>query len=165
MQNREVVAYASQKLKDYETRYPTHDLESAVVVFTLKIQRHYLYGVHYEIYIDHKTLKYLLTQNDLNVRQGKLLEFLTDYDFDIHYHRGKVNKVADALSHKLVGSLMSLGKFPEQLRKETVDFKLRLVNERLAALYVQPLLLSQIKEEQQNDEKLSEIIYEIRKEK
>ena len=68
MQNGKVVAYASRQLKDYETRYPTHDLELAAVVFALKMWRHYLYGVHCEIYTDHKTLKYLFTQKDLNVR-------------------------------------------------------------------------------------------------
>ena len=113
------------------------------------------------MYTDHKTLKYLFKQKDLNVRQGRWLEFLTDYDFDIHYYPGKANKVADALSRKSVGSLMSLRNLPEQLRKEIVDFELQLLNERLAALHVQPLLLSQINEEQRNDEKLSEIIYEV----
>ena len=96
MQNGKVVAYASQKLKDYETRYPTNDLELATVVFTLKMWRHYLYGVHCEIYTDYKMLKYLFTQKDLNVRQGRWLEFLTDYDINIHYHPDKANKMADA---------------------------------------------------------------------
>ena len=142
MQNGKVVAYASRQLKDYETRYPTHDLELAAVVFALKMWRHYLYGVHCEIYTDHKTLKYLFTQKDLNVRQGQWLEFLSDYDFDIHYQPSKANKVADALSRKSTGSLMSHRNLPEQLKKEIVDFELQLVNGRLAALHVQPLLLS-----------------------
>ena len=68
MQNDKVVAYTSRQLKDYETRYPTHDLELAAVVFALKMWRHYLYGVHCEIYTDHKTLKYLFTHKYLNVR-------------------------------------------------------------------------------------------------
>ena len=68
MQNGKVVAYVSRQLKDYETRYPTHDLELAAVVFAIKMWRHYLYGVHCEIYTDHKTLKYLFIQKDLNVR-------------------------------------------------------------------------------------------------
>ena len=62
MQHGKVVAYASRQLKDYETRYPTHDIELAAVVFALKIWRHYLYGLHYDIYTDHKNLKYLFTQ-------------------------------------------------------------------------------------------------------
>ena len=101
----------------------------------------------------------------MNVRQGRWLEFLFDYDFDIHDHPSKTNKVADALSRKSVGSLMSHRNLPEQLKKEIMDFELQLVNGRLAALHVQPLLLSQIKQEQQNDEKFSEIIYEVQKEK
>ena len=69
MQHGKVIAYASRQLKDYETRYPTHDMELAAVVFALKMWRHYLYGVHCEIYTDHKTLKYLFSQKNLNVRQ------------------------------------------------------------------------------------------------
>ena len=69
MQNGKLVAYFSLQLKDYETRYPTHYLELAVVVFALKTWRHYLYGVHCEIFTDRKTLKYLFTQKKLNVYQ------------------------------------------------------------------------------------------------
>ena len=83
----------------------------------------------------------------------------------MHYHLDKANKVADMLSRKSAGSLMSLMNLPKQLRMEIIDFELRLINERLAALYVQPLLLNPIKEEQQNDEKFSEIINEVRKKK
>ena len=68
MQKGKVIAYASRQLKDYETRYPTHDLELAAVVFALKIWRHYLYGVKCNIYTDHKSLKYFFTQKDLNMR-------------------------------------------------------------------------------------------------
>ena len=70
MQDGKVVAYASRQLKPHEQNYPTHDLELAAVVFALKIWRHYLYGEKCRIYIDHKSLKYLLTQNELNLRQG-----------------------------------------------------------------------------------------------
>jgi hypothetical protein len=69
MQNGNVIAYASRQLKPYEQNYPTHDLELAVVVFALKIWRHYLYGERCEIYTDHKSLKYLFTQKELNMRQ------------------------------------------------------------------------------------------------
>ena len=61
MQSDKVIAYASRQLKDYEKRYPTHDLELAAVVFALKIWRHYLYGEKCEIYTDHKSLKYFFT--------------------------------------------------------------------------------------------------------
>ena len=68
MQNEKVIAYASGQLKVYEQWYPTHDLELAVVVFVLKIWRHYLYGEKCEVYNDHKSLKYFFTQKDLNMR-------------------------------------------------------------------------------------------------
>ena len=67
-------------------------------------------------------LKYLFTQKDLNVWQGRCLKFLIDYDFDIHYHPGGANKVADALSRKSVGSLMSHRNLPEQLKKGNNGF-------------------------------------------
>ena len=70
MQRGKVIACASRQLKEYETRYPTHDMELAAVVFALKIWRHYLYGMYCDIYTDHKMLKYLFTQKELNVRQG-----------------------------------------------------------------------------------------------
>ncbi|KAL5549869.1 hypothetical protein UlMin_000045 [Ulmus minor] len=98
MQHGRVIAYASRQLKDYEKNYPTHDLELAAVVFALKIWRHYLYGVHCEIYTDHKSLKYFFTQKELNMRQRRWLELVKDYDCEILYHPGKANKVADALS-------------------------------------------------------------------
>jgi hypothetical protein len=68
MQNGNVIAYASHQLKPYKQNYPTHDLELATIVFALKIWRHYLYGERYEIYMDHKSLKYLFTQKELNMR-------------------------------------------------------------------------------------------------
>ncbi|KAA3461420.1 integrase [Gossypium australe] len=87
-----VVAYASRQLKPNECNYPTHDLEFIVIVFALKIWHHYLYGVRCEIYIDHKSVKYLLTQKELSLRQRSWIELLKDYDC------AKV--VADALSRK-----------------------------------------------------------------
>ena len=100
MQNGRVIAYASRQLKNHETNYPTHDLELAAVVFSLKIWRHYLYGETCQVFIDNKSLKYLLTQKDLNLRQRRWLELIKDYDLIIDYHLGKANVVADALSRK-----------------------------------------------------------------
>ena len=100
MQDGKVVAYASRQLKPHERNYPTHDLELAAVVFALKIWRHYLYGEKCRIYTDHKSLKYLLTQKELNLRQRRWLELLKDYDCIIDYHSGKANIVADALRRK-----------------------------------------------------------------
>ena len=83
-------------------------MELAAVVFALKTWRYYLYGVHYEIYTDHKTLKYLFTLKQLNVHQGRWLELLNGYDFIINYHPGKANKVTDALSRKSIGNMAML---------------------------------------------------------
>ena len=105
MQHGRVVAYASRQLKRHEQNYPTHDLEMAAVVFALKIWRHYLYGETCEIYTDHKSLKCIFEQRDLNLRQRRWLELLKDYDCTILYHPGKANVVADALSRKSMGSL------------------------------------------------------------
>nr|GFD17325.1 putative reverse transcriptase domain-containing protein [Tanacetum cinerariifolium] len=76
MQHGNVIAYASRQLKPYEVNYPTHDLELAAVVFALKIWRHYLYGESCDIFTDHKSLKYIFTQRDLNMRQRRWLELL-----------------------------------------------------------------------------------------
>ncbi|WVZ75611.1 hypothetical protein U9M48_023649 [Paspalum notatum var. saurae] len=100
MQEGRVIAYASRQLRKHEANYPTHDLELAAVVHTLKIWRHYLLGNTCRIYTDHKSLKYILTQPELNMRQRRWLELIKDYDLEIHYHPGKANVVADALSRK-----------------------------------------------------------------
>nr|GEV63601.1 putative reverse transcriptase domain-containing protein [Tanacetum cinerariifolium] len=95
-----VIAYASRQLKVYEKNYTTHDLEHGSVVFALKIWRHYLYGTKYTVFTDHKSLQHILDQMELNMRQHRWLELLSDYDCDIRYHPGKANVVADALSRK-----------------------------------------------------------------
>ena len=105
MQNERVIAYASRQLKNHETNYPTHDLELAAVVFALKIWRHYFYGETCQIFIDHKSLKYLLTQKELNLRKRRWLELIKDYDLIIDYHPRKANVVADALSQKSFATL------------------------------------------------------------
>ena len=86
MQKGRVVAYASRQLKKHEENYPTHDLELAVVVFALKLWRHYLYGESLEVFSDHKSLKYIFTQRDLNARQRRWMETLEDFDFSLQYH-------------------------------------------------------------------------------
>ena len=96
MQEGRVIAYASRQLKKHEEHYPTHDLELTAVVHALKIWRHYLLG-NIHIYSDHKSLKYIFTQSELNMRQRRWLELIKDYDLEIHYHPGKANVVADAL--------------------------------------------------------------------
>jgi hypothetical protein len=98
MQEGRVVSYASCQLKKHEENYPTHDTELAKVVHALKIWRHYLIGHRCEIYSDHKSLKYIFTQTDLNQRQRKWMEMIKDYDLRINYHPGKANVVANVLS-------------------------------------------------------------------
>ncbi|GKC96290.1 putative reverse transcriptase domain-containing protein [Tanacetum coccineum] len=100
MQREKVIAYASRQLKVHEKNYTTHDLELGSVIFALKIWRHYLYGTRCTVFTDHKSLQHILDQKELNMRQRRWLELLSDYDCDIRYHPGKANVVADALSRK-----------------------------------------------------------------
>ena len=89
MQFGRVVAYGSRQLKNHEQNYPTHDLELVGIVFALKIWRHYLYGEQFEVFSNHKSLKYIFTQWDLNMRQRRWMKYLEDYDFPLHYHPSK----------------------------------------------------------------------------
>lgn len=127
MQKGKVIAYASRQLKQYEQNYPTHDLELAAVVHALKIWRHYLYGNKCDIYTDHKSLKYFFTQKELNMRQRRWLELVKDYDCTIHYHPGKANVVADALSRKAVGQLAVLITMQDQLLKDFENLHLEVI--------------------------------------
>ena len=147
MQDGKVVAYASRKLKPHEQNYPTHDLELAAVVFALKIWRHYFYGEKCRIFTDHKSLKYLLTQKDLNLRQRRWLELLKDYDCIIYYHPGKANVVADALSRKIISALIL----------KDYDWRLAPDGALLARLNVIPDLRQIIVNAQKNDAKLQEL--------
>ena len=98
MQFERVVAYDSRQFKNRERNYPTHDMELAAIVFALKIWRHYLYGKQFKVFLNHKGLNHIFTQQDLNMRQRGWMEYMEDYDFTLHYHPGKENVVADALS-------------------------------------------------------------------
>ncbi|KAK8921572.1 hypothetical protein KSP39_PZI020017 [Platanthera zijinensis] len=104
MQNEKVIAYASRQLKDAERNYPTHDLELAVVVFALKIWRHYLYGMSC-FYRSQELEIYFLPEGDQYATKT-WLELIKDYDVDIKYHPDKANVVADALSRKNVTSMI-----------------------------------------------------------
>jgi hypothetical protein len=112
MQKGHVIAYASRQLRKHELNYPTHDLELAVVVHALKIWRHYVMVTKCQIYTDHKSLTYIFTQKDLNLRQRRWLELTKDYDLEIHYHPGKAYLVADALSRKGHANMVMVSLFP-----------------------------------------------------
>jgi hypothetical protein len=120
------VAYALRQLRKHEVNYPTHDLELAAVVHALKIWRHYLMGKRCELYTDHKSLKYIFTQSNLNLRQRRWLELIKDYDLGINYHPGKANVVADALSRRSHVSQLVVESKPFELCEEFDKFNLRI---------------------------------------
>ncbi|GJY69099.1 reverse transcriptase domain-containing protein [Tanacetum coccineum] len=96
MQKEKVIAYASHQLKIYEKNYTTHDLELGAVVFALKMWRHYLYGTKCVVFTDHKSLQHILDQKELNMRQRRWLELLSDYNCELRYHLGKANLILNA---------------------------------------------------------------------
>ena len=100
MQQGKVVAYASRQLRPHERNYATLDLELAAVIIALKLWRHYLLGERVEIYTYHKSLKYIFTQKEINMRQRRWLELMADYDVELLYHPGKMNMAPDALSRR-----------------------------------------------------------------
>jgi hypothetical protein len=127
MQDGHVVAYASRQLRKHEAHYPTHDLELAAVVHALKIWRHYLMGKRCELYMYHKSLKYIFTQSNLNLRQRRWLELIKDYDLGINYHPGKANVVADALSRRSHVSQLVVDSMPFELSEEFDMLNLRII--------------------------------------
>jgi len=155
MQDRRVVAYSSRQLRTHEKNYPTHDLELAAIVFALKIWGHYVYGGKFEIFSDHKSLKYLFDQKELNMRQRRWMEFLKDYDFELHYHPGKANVVADALSRKSlhVSSLMIHEmNLLEKFRDMNLSVTLSHDKMQLNSIQIINNLQKQIHEAQESDE-------------
>src|SRR5699024_8549811 len=132
-----------------EQNYPTHDLELAAVVHALKIWRHYLMGAHCNIYTDHKSLKYIFTQADLNIRQRRWLELIKDYDLEVHYHPGKANVVADALSRKSQCNCLSAKPLTVTLCQEMEKLNMEIVPQALIAnLQLGLVLIDQIIEAQ-----------------
>ena len=160
MQSRKVVAYGSRQLKNHEQNYLAHDMELAAVVFALKIWRHYLYGEQFEVFSDHKSLKYIFTQRDLNMRQRRWMEFLEDYDFTLHYHPGKANVVADALSRKSQGVLTSIASREWRMLEIVGQFRLQYDEQAqgtLGSMMATPSLLSRVIESQVQDAELVSI--------
>ena len=108
IRNGKVVAYGSRQLKEHEKNYPTHDLELLAVVHALKKWRHYLLGQVFNLVTDHKSLKWIFTQSDLNMRQRRWVEFLQEFTFEIMFRPGRQNQAADALSRRVVSLAISL---------------------------------------------------------
>nr|GEW84659.1 putative reverse transcriptase domain, ribonuclease H-like domain protein [Tanacetum cinerariifolium] len=128
MQREKVIAYAFRQLKKHEENYMTHDLKLGVVVFALRLWRHYLYGTKCTVYTNHKSLQYILDQKELNMRQRRWIELLSDYDCEIRYHPGKgriwlllFRGIRDMIMHKSHKSKYSIhpgsGKMYQDLKK------------------------------------------------
>ena len=146
-----MVAYASWQLKPHEKNYPTHDMELAAIVFALKIRRQYLYREKCFIYTFHRSLKYLPSQRELNLRQCRWMELIKDYDCMIDYHPGKANVMANALSRNSVQTLRALNAHLSLIDNGEI------VVELIARLD----LLNRVLEAQKNDEKFSSILSQI----
>jgi ribonuclease HI len=158
MQEGKVVAYSSRQLKVHEKNYPTHDLELAAVVHALKTWRHYLYGQKCDIYMDHKSVKYIFTQSELNMRQRRWLELIKDYELEIHYHPGKANVVADALSRKSQVNMLAAHPMLFELQKEFNRLSLGFLNNTQGVtIELEPTLEQDIRKGQKDDEKINEI--------
>jgi len=165
MQQGRVVAYASRQLKPHEENYPTHDLELAAVIFALKIWRHYLYGAQVEIYTDHKSLKYLFDQKELNMRQRRWLEYLKDYDVTFKYHPGKANVVADALSRKSVHMAILMIKeyaLIESFRDLNLVSKVQSGKLYFSEVKIENEFIREIKEVQEKDEFIQRVKNKIK---
>ena len=147
-----MVAYPSRQLKPHEKNYPTFVLELAAIVFALKIWRYYLYGEKCFIYTNHKSLKYLPSQRELNLRQCRWMELIKGYDCVIDYHPEKANVVADAPSRKSVQRLQALN------AHLSLSDDGAIVEELIAKLD----LLNRVLEVQKNDEKIATIVNQDR---
>jgi hypothetical protein len=163
MQEGRVIAYGSRQLRQHEEHYPTHDLELAVVVHALKIWRHYLLGNTCHIYTDHKSLKYIFTQLELNMRQRRWLELIKDYELEIHYHPGKANVVADALSRKASCHCLTVKTSDITLCQEMEKLNLRMIQHgTLNQLKLELILLQKIIDAQRSDKGMRHIHEKIK---
>jgi hypothetical protein len=164
MRDGHMVAYASRQLRNHEVNYSTHDFLLAVVVHALKIWRHYLMGKRCELYMDHKCLKYIFTQSDLNLRQRKWLELIKDYDLGINYHPEKANVVVDAMSQRSHANHLVVKSTSSELCDEFANLKI-VANMKVLEIDVGSSLLQEIHRSQVEDEKIQEIKHNIKEEK
>ena len=121
-QHGKVIAYANRKLEVNERNYPTHDLELAAMVFPLKIRRRYLYGVHVDFFTDYKSLQYVFTQKELNIKQRRWLELLKEYDMSVLPYPDKCNVVVDTVSRMTMGTISLLDEAKKDLAWEVYKF-------------------------------------------
>jgi hypothetical protein len=158
MQEGRVIVYASRQLRQHEEHYPTHDLELATVVHALKIWHHYLLGNICHIYTDHKSLKYIFTQIELNMRQSRWLELINDYELEIHYHPSKANVVADALSRKASCHCLTIKTSDITLCQEMEKLNLGMIEHgTLNQLKLESVLLQKIIDALRSDEGMKHI--------
>ena len=158
VQNGKVVAYASWQLKPHKLNYPTHNLELAAVIFVLKIWRHYLYGARCEVYTDHRSLKYVSTQKELNLRQRRWIELLKNYTLDIKYYPGKANVIANVLSRKPRGALSFLAILSPHLLMKLEKLQIEVLppgaTASLVVLQITSSIVNRIKEGKREDPEL-----------
>jgi ribonuclease HI len=166
MQDDHVVAYDSRQLRKHEEKYSTHDLELAAVVHALKIWRHDIIGKRCEVYSDHKNLRYIFTQPDLNLRQRRWLELIKDYNLGINYHPGKANVVADALSRRSHVNILATRELLPEFCKEFEKLNLGWVsNTEVITMEVDLTLEHDIRKGQLEEAKIQEIKEQIKEEK
>jgi hypothetical protein len=158
MQEGRVIAYVSRQLRKHELNYPTHDLELAAVVHVLKIWRHYIIGTKCQVYMDHKSLKYIFTQKDLNLRQRLWLEPIKDYYLEINYHPGKANLVAHAFSRKEHVHSAIVAQLPNEIVEDFRRLNLGIVTHiEGVTMELEPTLEQEIRKGQVGDAKIQEI--------
>jgi hypothetical protein len=157
MQEGRVIAYASRQLKRHEEHYPTHDLELAVVAHALKIWRQQVMTT------DHKSLKYIFTQSELNMRQRRWLELIKDYDLEVHYHPRKANVVADALSRKNHCNCMTMKPMDHSLCYELEKLNIEIVQQgQLTSVTVESTIKDQIISAQRKNSGIAHIKEKVR---
>jgi hypothetical protein len=166
MQDGHVVAYASRQLRKHEEKYPTHDLELAAMVHALKIWRHYIIDKRCEVYSDHKSLKYIFTQPDLNLRQWRWLELIKDYNLGINYHPCKANVIADALSRKSHLNMLAMRKLLPEFYMEFEKLNIGWVsNTKVITMEVDSMLEQDIWKCQLEDARIQEIKEQLKEDK
>jgi hypothetical protein len=144
------MSYSSRQLRCHKKHYPTHDLELVAVVMALRTWRHYLLGNVVHIYTNHKRMRYIFTQLDLNMRQQRWLNLIKDYELEVYYHPGKANVVTDALSHKAHYNYLPAVPLTREESSIRVFPDLSLYNITLT-----PILRDEIIAAQKNDEGLA----------